>query len=122
MKEFNLKLAKSGAKVQTRDGRPARIVCYDRKNGDYPILALVMEKDFETPYSFTLKGHISDNNIKSKSDLVMAPTKKEGWVNVYYDSIVGKYHCGNIYNTIEEAMIDKVNENYIKTTKIKWEE
>lgn len=32
MKPFDLELAKAGHPVQTRDGRPVRIICYDRKD------------------------------------------------------------------------------------------
>lgn len=43
MTEFDLEKAKNGAKLITRSGKPARIVCYDRidkvKNGT--ILALI---------------------------------------------------------------------------------
>ena len=43
MTEFDLEKAKKGAKLITRSGKKARIVCYDRidrvKNG--PILALI---------------------------------------------------------------------------------
>ena len=47
MKEFNLELAKSGAKLITRKGLPARIVCYDRVDEKYhaPILALILGKN-----------------------------------------------------------------------------
>ena len=41
-KPFNIEEAKAGAKVVTRDGRPVRIVCFDRKHGndDLPIIVL----------------------------------------------------------------------------------
>lgn len=41
LKPFDLEAAKAGKPVCTRDGRKARIVCYDRKSENYPILALV---------------------------------------------------------------------------------
>ena len=41
MKPFDLELAKKGHPVCTRDGRDARIICYDAKTGEYPIIALV---------------------------------------------------------------------------------
>ena len=43
LKEFNLEAAKSGKPVCTRDGRKARIICFDAK-GDKPIIALVEAK------------------------------------------------------------------------------
>lgn len=49
-KHFDLEAAKAGAKVVTRDGRPARIICFDKKDPDYPIVALVSEtKDIKSP-------------------------------------------------------------------------
>ena len=42
MKNFDIELAKQGKSVCTRDGRPARIVCYDFISLDNtPIVALV---------------------------------------------------------------------------------
>ena len=41
---FNLEEAKQGKPVCTRDGSPARIICWD-KLGKLPIVALVMGKD-----------------------------------------------------------------------------
>ena len=41
-KPFDLEQAKAGKPVCTRDGRKARIICFDTKTlGDYPIIALV---------------------------------------------------------------------------------
>ena len=44
MKRFNLEAAKQGKPVCTKDGKKARIICFDKK-GDYPIVALVESKD-----------------------------------------------------------------------------
>lgn len=40
MKPFDLEAAKAGKPVCTRDGRKARIICFDR-NWEYPIVALI---------------------------------------------------------------------------------
>lgn len=62
MKEFNLELAKSGAKLITRKGLPARIVCYDRVDEKYhaPILALILGKNkkWEMSVQYNNEGHI----------------------------------------------------------------
>ena len=51
---FDVDSAKRGEPVSTRDGRAVRIVCWDVKNTDFPILALVMEKDGrEHPYQYS---------------------------------------------------------------------
>lgn len=41
LKPFDLEKAKQGAKVVTRDGRPVRIICWDKLDDDntYPIVA-----------------------------------------------------------------------------------
>lgn len=41
---FDLAKAKAGAKLRTKDGYDARIVCYDRYGGNYPIVALVKKE------------------------------------------------------------------------------
>ena len=50
-------------KYKTRNGLPARIVCVDRKSkGDYPIVALVKEKESEHAVFYTIDGlYIADN-------------------------------------------------------------
>lgn len=56
MKEFDLEKAKMGYPLCTRDGRGARIICYDRK-GDYPIVALITdEEDEEQAIIYTING------------------------------------------------------------------
>ena len=49
MRKFNFKEAKAGAKLCTRDGKDARIICYNRKSS-YPIVALLTttNRDGET--------------------------------------------------------------------------
>ena len=49
LKEFDLEAAKDGKPVCTRDGRKARIICFDRKfyhdGYNYPIVAMVNDND-----------------------------------------------------------------------------
>ena len=51
LKPFDIQKAREGKPVCTRDGRKARIICFDRrlfyKNVSYPILALVECSDGE---------------------------------------------------------------------------
>lgn len=55
LKEFNLEAAKAGKPVCTRDGRKARIICFDTINkSNYPIIALLEDKDVKL-YSITTK-------------------------------------------------------------------
>lgn len=69
---FNLEKAKSGAEICTRDGHKARIVCWDRKSKDYPILALVVIKDGEEDCcSYLCDGRYTANRKHSKYDLML---------------------------------------------------
>lgn len=62
--------------VQTRDGRPARIICTDRKSDHYPILALLMEDGTEYTTSFTVDGECYQNGGENRTDLVNVPPKR----------------------------------------------
>ena len=122
MKPFDLEKAKAGAKLCTRDGRPARVICWDRK-GCLPLVFLVDEADDEEERLFQtdLSGRHSSHR-DDPYDLFLAPDKKEGWVNVY------KYNDGNvssmhIFSTYQEAKESIAGSGaYIDTVKIEWEE
>ena len=54
---FNIKKAKAGANVVTREGRPVSIETYDgMMNNDYPILGWVTVNDMKLLYSFSKDG------------------------------------------------------------------
>jgi len=75
-KPFSPETWKNGAKVETRDGRAARILCTDMKSS-YPIVAIVMCKDgkeFVTEYD--ADGHFYTGTIHS-SDLVITEEVEE---------------------------------------------
>lgn len=123
MKPFDLELAKKGYPVQTTDGRPARIICFDRKGKNKPIVALIYNKEDDEEYHhfYYNDGTFLTSKNKSDEDLVMVSTRKEGWVNIYSSSI---YVAGisNVYETKEEALKGSDERGYITTTKIEWEE
>lgn len=114
MKPFDLEKAKAGKPVCTKDGRPARIVCYDRKGEIYPIVALVeYAENREKVFSYTENGR-NTIDCDNTNDLVMAAEKKEGWINIY-----GNGHCSsNIYPTERMAITSEA----IATVKVEWEE
>lgn len=117
MKEFNLELAKAGHQVQTRDGRPARVICYDKNGDKYPIIALISNEGKETPCLYDINGR---HYIFGGNDLVMVSTKKEGWINIYpKENYVG--HISNAYETEEEALKER-RPDCLATKKIEWEE
>lgn len=122
MKRFNLEEAKAGKPVVTRDGQPARIICWDRKKEGYPIIALIgVEEDIA---SFTTDGRRFSYG-EGHIDLFMAPEKMEGWMNIYKGSMVGKRREGGcFYSTKKEAIENKgiLRPYYVTIIKIEWEE
>lgn len=111
MKEFNLKEAKAGKPVVTRDGHEVRIICFDRKGEDYPIVALIHRDNNENIRSYTLKGEYTwGSNLKE--DLFMKSEKKEGWINIYK---------AVVYSS-ESVAKENANPNVVATIPIEWEE
>ena len=81
LKPFDLEAARSGKTVCTRDGRKARIICFDSINkGNYPIIALIEDKGYESLFYYNENG---ESNIGTDFNLMMPPEKHEGWVNIY---------------------------------------
>lgn len=125
LKPFDIQKAREGKPVCTRDGRKARIICFDAKCADTPIVTLVSRNDGEILLRHYRDGKLSDDK-DSDADLMMLPEKKEGWVNVYRDCDGANItKDDNIYSSKEAAMasaqvIDR--DNYVATTIIKWEE
>ena len=123
MKPFNLEeyLKNPDREVVTRDGRPVRIICTDRK-GATPIIALVNDGlSEELGHAFYSDGKIfsdEDNEL----DLFFAPEKHEGWINIYAD-INDNSHPGNhIFESKEEAEEEgEKGSGYVTTIKIEWE-
>lgn len=112
LKPFDLEAAKAGKPVCTRDGRKARIICFDLKNEEYPIVAAIGNDSSETLLCYTINGEIVKGNYKSDKDLMMLPEKRKGWINI---------HQYDVYKTKEEAeakVFDKAN--YLTTIEIEY--
>ena len=124
MKQFNLKeyLEHPDRKVVTRDGRPVRIVCTDMRDTDYPIIAWVEEPNgYESIESYTEDGRYYWFAPSEVEDLIFAPEKHEGWVNVYKEDKF--YNVGNLFSSKEDALaVTKGDNVYVATIKIEWEE
>ena len=122
MKLFNLEeyLKNPSKKVVTRDGRSVRIICTNRLDENYPVIALVNDEYNEKCYSYSEFGKFENRDCEL--DLFFAPEKKEGWINIYkYNS---KITTGQrAYDTKEEAESAAGDKSYyISTIKIEWEE
>ena len=129
LKSFNLEEAKAGKPVCTRDGRKARIICFDAKREDKKsIIALVPSKDspgFENLIAYPNNG-IYYGGHENNGDLMMLPEKRNGWVNVY-NSLGVITFSHNPYDTKEEALASEMespvlDKYYVDTVKVEWEE
>lgn len=129
MKPFNLDAAKAGKPVCTRDGRKARIICFDRRflyeGQDYCIVALINEGCYnEAVYSYANDGLYTPGKINN-NDLMMLPEKKEGWINIYPKSNSTNKRLAetgtDVYPTKESAVNNALHD-CVATIPIEWEE
>ena len=135
MKKFNLVDAKAGKPVCTRDGRKARIICWDSKLqfSQYPIMALVesdRNSEQELLFRYTLEGLYyeeeegEEKRTAEESDLdlmMVGGEKKEGWINLYRLGN-NKIITGLVYDTKKQAISQVDPNDFITTVKIEWEE
>lgn len=113
MKPFNLEAAKAGKPVCTRDGRKARIICFDR-NWEYPIVALIECENGEEMISACDKDGKARIYETQGTDLMMLPEKKEGWIIIHKEAIYDKETA--------EKIARETTANVIRIQKIEWEE
>lgn len=113
MKPFNLEAAKAGRPVCTRDGRKARIICFDAKFPKTGNIVTLVEK--ENGEEVTLFHHDDGHcSIGRAYDLMMLPEKKEGWI------IVSKN--ATIYDSLEDAKKSFDSDKELCICKAEWEE
>ena len=124
MKPFNLAeyLENPERKVVTRDGKPVRIICTDRKGLDVkPIVALITLPNCDEIVKCFWDNGIETAGSEDKNDLFFAPTKYTDYINLYRDESV--YFLGAVYTSEEYAKnIARGNDQYITTIKVEWEE
>ena len=125
MEQFSLEkyLENPNRKVVTRDGRSARIICTNRLDENYPVIALVNDEYTEKCYSYSEFGNIYKfANGDCELDLLFAPEKKSGWINLYkMNSIISP--GPRAYDTKEDAESAAGDKSYyISTVKVEWEE
>ena len=123
LKPFDLEAAIQGKPVCTRDGRKARIVCFDAEGGK-PLIVLSKIDGKEVVLRYTEKGQ-SDyyhSPTPREDDLMMLPEKGCGYVNVLSD-YENRFVDNTIYSTPEEARRNGEDKDcYIATVRIEWEE
>ena len=120
MRPFNLALAKAGDPVCTRLGREVRILCFDRKGGEYPIMGLIDHGSSEVCYQWTAEGYAQYGGGDSNFDLMMAPKTLVGYANLYLNG--GVPTVGKIFPTLDEAKRKATNKYYHQTVRIEWTE
>lgn len=64
-------------KVETRDGRPARIICWDRESNKYPIVALINCEGREHSKHYTCSGSFYADSRTFHDDLFLVPAEPE---------------------------------------------
>jgi hypothetical protein len=116
MKPFDLEAAKAGAPVVTRDGKKARIICFDLNNGEYVLIALVTHySGLETVLLLQKDGRRLPNSEHSTYDLFMASVKKEGWLNIYPNEKVEMWPTKDLAGRNSDW-------NIVACVRVEWEE
>ena len=122
MKPFDLAAAKAGAAVCTKDGHPARIICFDRVCHDSrPIVALTQFYGGDEGTLFYTNDGYPDPLVDDTLTLMMKPIKKTGWVNISQNGVNRSVYCGSIFTRKEAANAMEVP-NIVDCVKIEWEE
>lgn len=130
MKEFDINLAKQGKPVCTRDGRKARIICWDLKNDGYCLVAAVETKadeNSEEILTYDKDGiFTTDHEVNHKYDLMMVPEERKLYVNIYKNkngiyvetlNLHSSFLIGTICITLEDNEIincSKVEKNTLE--------
>lgn len=105
--DFDIDLAKkiqageAQGRIVTRDGQPARIICWDKIDKDYPIVALVRlsECEWENCSTHTTSGYLHDDKNLTSCDLFLevpddTPTFKPYDKVLVRDSEYDNWQCG----------------------------
>ena len=120
LKPFNLEQALAGAPVMTREGRKVVRIFYAEEACENSQVICV----FETGAVFPYYKDGTYTNSSSVHELVMAPTKKEGWVVMFHNNSQKDFLVGTkIWASREDAEIwSKGCEGVFAIAKIEWEE
>ena len=119
MKPFSLEQALAGTPVITRDGvKVIRLIELPEAKPKSKLVVVL--EDGETA-TFNEAGRYYSMR-DSSLDLFMAPTKKEGYINIYKDEHHVAVNSTFAYRTKEEAEAASDWSGYIATIKIEWEE
>lgn len=69
--------------IQTRSGRPARVLCTDLKDTEYPVAVAVLVSDkHEAAYTYTAEGKYAIEGDEP-FDIINVPEKRVRYFNVF---------------------------------------
>lgn len=106
--KFRPKIESGEYKVQTRDGRKARIICWDRKANDHQIVVLVtVSKEEEIMCLFNLDGKILEH-YASDSDLFIITPEPE--LTEFEKGIKRSFLCAGLEDVPMGIIKDTANE------------
>ena len=111
LKPFDLNSAKAGKPICTRDGRKARIICFDRKDNT-PIVALIESVNHAEILQCVHNDGKCFHYDTSNNDLMMLSEKKEGWI------LLRKGGC--VFDNEEVAKKNCTDDYFV--AKVEWEE
>lgn len=129
---FNLSAALRGAKIQTRNGLPARIIEHNINNL-YTLAVIVTESDgTETLLRYNNHGvAVCNDGAKNllhscsydyKYDLVMATIHVTKYLNLLKNKQNGNIVTSRLFNTEKEAKkFDYTNFDVVKTIKVEYD-
>ena len=138
--DFDIDLAKkiqageAQGRIVTREGLPARVICWDRIDEDYPIVALVRlsECELENCSMHTTSGYLNDEKYHTSYDLFLevpddTPNfkpydrvlarriKSDEWSCTFYSHFEGEHHnCMGIL--FKHCIPYEGNEHLVGTT------
>jgi hypothetical protein len=93
--------------IQTRHGKPARLLCQGLKGDNYPVVAIVDNGDEEIPFRYTSEGLFLNRDMPHDYDLVNVPEVVEtklklqccecriesnGWMHFRFDNNAYHWH------------------------------
>lgn len=93
--------------VQTRDGRKARIICTDRNNGLYPVVALLGScGGKESMEAYTADGRWeAHSSLEHPHDLINILEVRTLWVNIYANDLGAVFDAKPPLDTYKESRL-----------------
>ncbi len=124
-KTFNVKDARNGATVETKDGHSIRILCYDRRCVDYPIIALVNFDKNDQVFSYNIDGILYNSTNDNKNLIIIDEIESKFDEGDYIVSEIGniykitkiddRYHIKQLSSGYEQKWnIKGIDENFHK--------